>query len=178
MPSPKHIQLLLLDVDGVLTDGGLYVSDDGNQSKRFHVGDGLGIRLAQRAGLKVGFLTGKLSHIVKHRAAELGVDLVAQGSTDKAEDARKLAAQAGVPLEHTAHLGDDLIDLPAFGVVGLPMAVVNAVPEVKAAARWIGTVPGGHGAAREAIEFILKEQGKWEGVIAKYKAGAVKDGQG
>ncbi len=176
--SPSQIKLLLLDVDGVLTDGGLYMDDNGLQSKRFNVRDGLGIRLAQRAGLKIGFLTGKLSGIVKHRADELGVGLVAQGSVNKAEDARKLAIHAGFTLAQTAHLGDDLIDLPAFGVVGFPMAVINAVPEVKAAAQWIGTVPGGEGAAREAIEFLLKEQGKWEAVIEKYRSAAVRDGQG
>ncbi len=175
---PHSIKLLLLDVDGVLTDGGLYMDDNGLQSKRFHVGDGLGIRLAQRADLSIGFLTGKQSGIVKHRAAELGVELVAQGSSDKATDARLLAEKAGIPLTQTAHLGDDLIDLPAFGVVGYPMAVVNAVHEVKAAARWVGTVPGGHGAAREAIEFILKQQGKWAGVIAKYQTNTVRDGVG
>lgn len=178
MASPRDIRLLLLDVDGVLTDGGLYMDDHGLQSKRFNVRDGLGIRLAQRAGLTIGFLTGKQSGIVRHRAAELGVELVAQGSSDKATDARLLAEKAGIPLAQTAHLGDDLIDLPAFGVVGYPMAVVNAVPEVKAAAKWTGTIPGGEGAAREAIEFILKEQGKWGEVIAKYQAGAVRDGQG
>ena len=178
MSSPRNIGLLLLDVDGVLTDGGLYMDDNGLQSKRFHVGDGLGIRLAMRAGIRIGFLTGKTSGIVAHRARELGVELVAQGSKDKAEDAICLAAKAGIPLEQTAHLGDDLIDLPAFGVVGFPMAVANAVPEVKAAAKWVGSVRGGQGAAREAIEFLLKEQGKWAGVIESFAKAKVKDGQG
>lgn len=171
MSRASAIRLLLLDVDGVLTDGGLYLSDDGSQGRRFNVCDGLGIRFAQKAGLQVGILTGKESGAVRHRAAELGITLLRMGSKDKGADAVAMAAEAGVPAAETAFLGDDLIDLPAYRVVGYPMAVANARPEVKSAAAWIGSVPGGHGAAREAIEHILRARGQWEAILAHYRDG-------
>lgn len=171
MSRAQNIRLLLLDVDGVLTDGGLYVFDDGHQGRRFNVCDGLGIRFAQKAGLQIGILTGKASGAVMHRAAELGITLLAMGSKDKGADAQKLADQAGVTLAQTAFLGDDLIDLPAFRLVGYPMAVANARPEVKERAAWVGSIAGGHGAAREAIEHLLKVQGQWEAILAHYRDG-------
>ena len=165
MTSHEPIQLLVLDVDGVLTDGGLYVDDKGHPSKKFNVKDGLGIKLAQRFGIQVAILTGKTSHVVEHRAKELGIEYVIQGSKDKAADIAALAQQIGVSLSDTAMMGDDLPDLPAFAVVGFPIAVGNAVDEVKEAAAHVTQAHGGKGAVREAIEHMLKAQDKWDTVL-------------
>lgn len=167
--NPKSIQFLVLDVDGVLTDGGLYVDDDGKPSKRFHVRDGLGIKLAMKHGIAVAILTGKTSGVVAHRAAELGIEHVIQGSKNKATDIKTLAEKIGVSLEHTAMLGDDLPDLPAFAVCGYAMAVGDASAEAKAAAAFVTQAKGGNGAAREAIEHLLKAQGKWDAAVAEYR---------
>ncbi|MEM9414918.1 MAG: HAD-IIIA family hydrolase [Planctomycetota bacterium] len=167
-PTPNSNQLIIFDVDGVLTDGGLYVDDDGKPSKKFHVRDGLGIKLAQSVGLEVAVLTGKVSEVVHHRMVELGITHFIQGSKDKGTDVHALEEMAGVSLENTAYVGDDLIDLPAFAKVGYPIAVADAVAEVKEAAMFVTHAKGGHGAAREAIEHILKAQGKWGDVVAKF----------
>ncbi len=168
MSVAKEVQLIIFDVDGVLTDGGLYVDDDGTPMKKFHVRDGLGIKLAQSAGLKIAVLTGKVSEVVHHRMNELGIEHFIQGSKDKGTDVHALEAMAGVPLEQTAYVGDDLIDLPAFSKVGYPIAVADAVAEVKDAAMFVTHARGGQGAAREAIEHILKAQGKWDAVVARF----------
>lgn len=162
MAEPASIQLLVLDVDGVLTDGGLYVSDDGTPSKKFNVKDGLGIKLAQRFAIQVAILTGKTSKVVQHRATELGIEHVIQGSKDKGADIHALCEKTGIPIRFTAMMGDDLPDLPAFAVVGYKLAVGDAVDEIKAQADFVTTRPGGHGAVREAIEHLLKAQGKWD----------------
>ena len=167
--TPSEIQLLVLDVDGVLTDGGLYVDDKGKPSKKFNVKDGLGIKLAQRFGIQVAILTGKTSHVVDHRAKELGIEYVIQGSKDKGADINALCEQTGVPIRDTAMMGDDLPDFPAFAVVGFPIAVGDAVDEIKQAAAFVTTKPGGHGAVREAIEHLLKAQGKWDAALAVFK---------
>lgn len=167
-PNPKSTQLLVLDVDGVLTDGGLYVDDHGTPSKRFHVRDGLGIKLAMKHGIAVAILTGKTSGVVAHRARELGIEHVIQGSRDKGADIKTLAEKIGVTLAETAMLGDDLPDLPAFAVVGYPMAVGDASAEAKDAAVFVTTATGGHGAAREAVEHLLKAQGKWDAAVALF----------
>jgi len=168
MSTAKEIKLIVFDVDGVLTDGGLFVNDAGEPSKKFNVRDGLGIRLAIENGLGVAVLTGKVSEVVHHRMVELGIEHFIQGSKDKGADVYVLEKMAGVPLEQTAYVGDDLIDLPAFAKVGYPIAVADAAAEVKDAAMHITTATGGHGAAREAIEHILKAQGKWDAIVAKY----------
>ncbi|MEM6256922.1 MAG: HAD hydrolase family protein [Planctomycetota bacterium] len=170
MADPGSIQLLVLDVDGVLTDGGLYVNDNGVPSKKFNVKDGLGIKLAQRFGIQVAILTGKTSGVVKHRAQELGIEHLIQGSRDKAADITTLAQRIGVPLSGTAMMGDDLPDLPAFEVVGYAIAVGDAVEETKQAADHITVKAGGRGAVREAIEHLLKSRGKWDEAVAVFTA--------
>ena len=170
MAEPASIQLLVLDVDGVLTDGGLYVDDKGKPSKKFNVKDGLGIKLAQRFGIQVAILTGKTSHVVEHRAQELGIEHLIQGSRDKAADITTLAERVGVSLRDTAMMGDDLPDLPAFEAVGYAIAVGDAVDEVKAAAGFATTKTGGRGAVREAVEHLLKAQGKWDEAVAVFTA--------
>lgn len=168
MSIAKEIKLIIFDVDGVLTDGGLYVNDAGEQMKKFHVRDGLGIKLAQRAGIEVAVLTGKVSEVVHHRMLELGIAHYIQGSKDKGTDVHAIEAMAKVSLAQTAYMGDDLIDLPAFAKVGYPMAPADASEEVKRAAMFVARANGGRGAAREAIEHILKAQGKWDGLVKDY----------
>ena len=169
MTNPDSIQLLVLDVDGVLTDGGLYVDDKGHPSKKFNVKDGLGIKLAQRFGIQVAILTGKTSRVVEHRAKELGIEHVIQGSKDKGADLNALCETTGIPTRFTAMMGDDLPDLPAFAVVGYKIAVRDAVDEVQAVADFVTTKPGGQGAVRQAIEHLLKAQDKWDTALAVFK---------
>ena len=168
MPDPQNIKLLVLDVDGVLTDGGLYVDDKGIPAKKFNVKDGLGIKLAQRFGIQVAILTGKTSKVVQHRADELGIEHVIQGSRDKGADITALAERVGVTLAETAMMGDDLPDLPAFAAAGYTIAVGDAVAETQAAANYVTTALGGRGAVREAVEHLLKAQGKWDAALAVF----------
>ncbi len=168
MANAATIQLLVLDVDGVLTDGGLYIDDKGKPSKQFNVKDGLGIKLAQRFGIQVAILTGKTSQVVEHRAEELGIELVIQGSKDKGADIVSLAERAGVPLSDTAMVGDDLPDLPAFKVAGYAIAVGDAAEEARHAAAFVTSRPGGRGAVREAVEHLLKAQNKWDAAVAVF----------
>lgn len=168
-PTPTTTSLLVLDVDGVLTDGGLYVADDGTPSKKFNVKDGLGIKLAQRLGIQVAILTGKTSGVVEHRAKELGIEHVIQGSGDKGDDLNALSRATGVPLTETAMMGDDLPDLPAFAAAGYAIAVGDAVDEVKAVANFVTQAKGGRGAVREAVEHLLKTQGKWDAALSVFQ---------
>ena len=167
--TASEIQLLVLDVDGVLTDGGLYVNDKGIPSKKFNVKDGLGIKLAQRFGIQVAILTGKTSEVVNNRAKELGIELVIQGSKDKGADINALCEKTGIPTRFTAMMGDDLPDLPAFAEVGYRITVEDGVDEVKAIADFVTSKPGGHGAVREAVEHLLNIQGKWDEALAVFK---------
>ena len=169
-PTPNTTSLLVLDVDGVLTDGGLYVDDKGRPSKKFNVKDGLGIKLAQRFGIQVAILTGKTSKVVAHRAKELGIEHVIQGSKDKGADINALCETTGIPIRFTAMMGDDLPDLSAFAVVGFKIAAGDAVDEIKQAADLVTAKAGGRGAVREAIEHLLKAQGKWDAALQIFKA--------
>ena len=164
----SRIRLLLSDVDGVMTDGRLTFTSSGEETKTFHIRDGLGIRLWQRAGGQFGMVTGRQSPIVERRAAELGVTLLRQGNDDKLPLVRELAAEAGVALEETAYIGDDLPDLAVIRAVGLGIAVADAVEEVRAAARYITSVRGGDGAVREVVELLLKNTSRWEAAVANY----------
>ncbi len=163
-----RIRLILTDVDGVLTDGRLARLRGGEEVKFFSIYDGLGVRLAQRAGIQVGFISGRSSHVVAQRAKELGVKLLVQGSTNKAKALESLLEQAGVPPEETAYVGDDLPDLPILARVGLPVAPSNAADEVKACAHLITRASGGNGVLREVVETILKAQGKWEALVREF----------
>jgi 3-deoxy-D-manno-octulosonate 8-phosphate phosphatase (KDO 8-P phosphatase) len=166
--QPTDIQLIVFDCDGVLTDGSLIYNDQGVETKQFHVRDGFGFRAAMAANMKVGVLTARSSRALTQRMVELKVDLYMHGQTNKAEAIEALVQQAQVKLEQTAYLGDDVLDLPALTRVGYPMAVADAVEEVRTAARFTTTAPGGHGAAREAIEHILKAQDKWARIIEQF----------
>jgi len=157
-------------VDGVLTDGTIYLGD-GVELKGFNIHDGLGIGLARRAGIEVGFLSGRLSASTQARAKELGVELVIQSAGSKAAAVREVAQRLGVAPQKICFVGDDVIDLPAMRLVGAPIAVANAVEEVKRAARYVTQRAGGEGAAREVAELILKSQGSWTSALEKYVKG-------
>ena len=156
----RSIRMLVCDVDGVLTDGGLYYDDLGRVSKRFHVQDGLGIKLAQAAGLEIGLTTGLESEAVRLRALELGIREYHAGAKNKASLVRTICRRNHLQPAQIAYLADDWVDAPALRLVGLPMAVQNAQPEIKRLCSWIGERCGGQGAVREAIRFILEAQGK------------------
>ena len=164
----KNVELILSDVDGVLTDGGLIFDNQGIEIKRFHVRDGIAIKLWRKGGFKFGVLTARSSHIVKVRSAELGVDVVRQGFEEKLSVAQDLAGEMNLTLEQVCFIGDDLPDLPVMRAVGLSIAVADACDEVRNAAHHVTKLPGGQGAVREAIEHITKAKGVWGDLIRKY----------
>ena len=154
------IKLVVFDVDGVLTDGRLYLGDDGTEFKAFHVRDGHGLKLLRDAGIKVAALSGRRSSAVARRLDELQVDRYRQGCQHKDQDLRELLQHFGVDPKATAYLGDDVIDLPAMRLAGLPVAVADAHPAVLAAARWATMRAGGRGAARELCDLIIDARGE------------------
>ena len=166
MERLKKIKLLAMDVDGVLTDGGMVYLEEGGQAKVFNVLDGLGIRLAMLAGLRIAWITGNVSEIITRRAQDLGVGDVFQGARHKPKAIRELAARYNLGPGEIAYIGDDLNDLPAFAEVGVAFAVNNAAPDVKRAAQFVTTKSGGAGAVREVIETILTSQGRWLDAIS------------
>jgi 3-deoxy-D-manno-octulosonate 8-phosphate phosphatase (KDO 8-P phosphatase) len=164
----RRIRLLVMDVDGVLTDGRMVLSDKGDELKMFHTHDGIGLALAHRAGLKTAMVTGETSPIAKARGEKLGVDRVLLGVRRKAEALQALADELGLATEAVAFVGDDLLDLPALQRAGLAVAVADAVPDVKAVAHVITRAPGGHGAVREVVACILTAQGVWRSTVDGY----------
>ncbi len=164
----SNIQLLILDVDGVLTDGGIIRDDSGQQIKRFHVRDGAGIVLWRRLNKDVAIITGKESAVVDHRAQELGIQHVYQNVGNKLDIYSQLKDELGVSDSQIAYIGDDLPDLPVMRRVAVPIAVADAVEEVRAVAKYVTKFPGGYGAVRDAIEFLCKEMGVWQQVLDRY----------
>ncbi len=158
----QNVKLLVLDVDGTLTDGTIVYCDDGTQSKAFHVADGLGIVMAQSVGLRIAVISGRASRAVENRMAELKVTDLVQKCGDKAEAMRLLRDKYGFAAEEVAYIGDDINDLPAFEVAGIKIAVANACKTLKLKADWVTPRPGGQGAVRDAIEEILRRQGRME----------------
>lgn len=158
MPTPS-IQLLVLDVDGVLTDGGIYVDAAGAELKRYHVMDGFALRMWERMQRRAAVITGRTGTSILHRMADLRVAEVVQGSKEKGTALDELAARTGVEPARMAFLGDDWPDLPALRQVGYPMAVANAAPQVKALARFVTPRAGGAGAVRDAVEHLLEREG-------------------
>lgn len=168
----KAIRLLLLDVDGVLTDGRLYYGNNGEELKAFNIQDGLGIKLLQRNGIQVGIITGRSSELVARRASELGIELIVQGREDKLtalqETLNKMDKESRFQMEQIAFLGDDLPDVAVIRRVGLGVAVANARQFVVENAHWQTTMNGGHGAVRELAEMILQTQGKLDSTLSNY----------
>jgi 3-deoxy-D-manno-octulosonate 8-phosphate phosphatase (KDO 8-P phosphatase) len=179
----RKIKLILFDVDGVLTDGKIWIfpapggtQQSGAQSaslieaKGFHAHDGTAIMLARLAGIKTGIITKRISETVALRARDLKMDHVYQGIQDKASVFAQILEKDGITPAEAAFVGDDVIDLPAMRKCGLAIAVKNARPEVKAEAHWATAHAGGDGAARDAVEYILKAQGKWKRVVEDYNS--------
>jgi len=164
----KKIKLIIFDVDGTLTDGGIYIGERGEMFKAFNCHDGFGITAAHTVGLKTAIITGRTSTITANRAKELGISAVKQGAMDKRDAYNELKAEFNLTDEQIAYVGDDVIDLPVFVQVGFAAAVGDANFEVKDRAHFVAEKFGGHGAAREVIEFILKAQGKWSEIIHNY----------
>jgi len=164
----QAIEVILSDVDGVLTDGRIVLNNQGIETKRFHVRDGVGIKLWQKAGYRFGLITSRSSHVVKLRTAELGIEIVRQGRDDKLAAAREILASLNLKPEQVCYIGDDLPDLPVVRSVGLGVAVADACEEMRRHAHWTTTLPGGRGAVRETIETILRAQRRWEDLIAAY----------
>jgi 3-deoxy-D-manno-octulosonate 8-phosphate phosphatase (KDO 8-P phosphatase) len=164
----KKIRLLLLDVDGVMTDGRIIFDSNGVESKFFNVKDGHGIKMLQRAGIEVGIISGRESKVVANRATELGIERVFQKATDKLSPYLRILADTGFSDDEAAFIGDDLIDIPVLKRVGFAAAPADAVAEVLPFAHFVTRNPGGWGAVREISDMLLKAQGKWEELTARY----------
>jgi 3-deoxy-D-manno-octulosonate 8-phosphate phosphatase (KDO 8-P phosphatase) len=162
------IQMLVLDVDGVLTDGTLIINADGSESKCFNTLDGHGIKMWQRAGHKVALLSGRASEPTRHRAKQLQIEYVFEDCHHKLPALEKFLEQLGLSPQAVAYIGDDLTDLPVIRYVGFGAVVANAVEEVKKYADYVTTRTGGDGAVREVIEYILKDTGKWRELMKRY----------
>lgn len=166
------ISLLVLDVDGVLTNAQLFLGHEGEEIKAFSVRDGVGIKFAQHAGIEIAFLSARSSAIVEARGRMLGVEEIHQGIHKKLATVKALARARGIGLVGVAYVGDDLVDIEAVSAVGLGVAVGDAVEELKRASAYVTTARGGFGAVRETVEAILKARGDWEDVVREYIATA------
>ncbi len=164
----KKIKLLILDVDGVMTDGRIIFDSNGVESKFFNVKDGHGIKMLQRSGIEVGIVSGRQSQVVANRAKELGIDRVYQGSLDKLTPYRDILEKTGLADEQVAYMGDDIIDLPVMRRVGFAAAPADALEYVLQHAHFVARNRGGWGAVREVCDLILTAQGMWETVTARY----------
>lgn len=169
----KRIRLVVLDVDGVLSDGGIYIgataSGEAIEMKRYEITDGLGIHLLQTSGVEVAIVTGRESESVRLRAIDLGVSECHQdASATKLPIVTALLERLGIAWEETAFVSDDLADIPVLRRVGLPVAVANAVPEVRTLARWVTKRRGGEGAVREFAESLLQARGEWAAAVDRY----------
>lgn len=166
--DPAGITLLGLDVDGVLTDGSILLDDHAVETKRFNVRDGFGLRLWARLGFRAAIVTGRSGDALLHRAKELGLTDVIQGSTNKGESLRLLVERTGIPAAQIAFLGDDWPDLPILRRVGYPMAVADADDEVKRVAAYLTPRPGGRGAVRDAVMHLIGSKGLMEKALSFY----------
>ncbi len=165
----KRIRLLLCDVDGVLTDASVFIGGT-QEMKRFNIRDGLGLVRLRRAGLKVGWISGRPSPATTRRARELKIDFLRQGKGSKVCAVESLLAQTGFRWDEVCYMGDDIIDLGVLKRAGVAVAVANGVAEARAAADYVTRASGGHGAVREVVELILKAQNKWARIVAEYAA--------
>ena len=164
----SKIELILSDVDGVMTDGGIQLLDDGTQFVKFHIRDGMGVRLWREAGKRFGIVTGRKLDSIRKRAEDLWLDIIRLGIDDKLPAVDELAAEFNITREQVCYIGDDLLDLKTIQSVGLGVAVADAVEDVRKAAKYTTSVPGGQAAVREVIELILKNTGRWDDVMSRY----------
>lgn len=169
----SRVDLLLLDVDGVLTDGGIHLDDSGIETKVFDVTDGHGLKMLQRGGVDVGLVTGRSSRVVEHRARELGIREVHQGSKDKVLVVKEILRRRGLTADRVAYMGDDIVDVPVMIQVGLAVTVPGAPDYVRERAHWVTERAGGRGAVREVCEALLKARGRWDELTRKYFSPAV-----
>jgi len=167
----RRVRLLLFDVDGVLTDGTVLVGEDGREYKRFHIRDGTAIVWAHRAGLQTGLLSARTSGATAERARQLAIRIVYQGVSNKASGYEAILREQGLSDAEVAFMGDDLLDLPVLGRVGLSAAPSDAADDVRTRVDWVSQSAGGQGAVREFVEFVLRAQGIWDGVAGEYLAG-------
>jgi 3-deoxy-D-manno-octulosonate 8-phosphate phosphatase (KDO 8-P phosphatase) len=164
----SKIELILSDVDGVMTDGGIYVEDSGEQIIKFHIRDGMGVRLWREAGKRFGIVTGRKLESIRRRAADLWLDIVRLGIDDKLPEVDALAAEFGLKRDQVCFIGDDLLDLACIRAVGFGVAVADAAEDVRHAAKYTTSVRGGQAAVREVVELILKNTGRWDDVLKRY----------
>jgi len=164
----KQIKLLAMDVDGVLTDGTITICSDGSESKSFHLLDGHGIKMWQRAGLKTAMISGRQSAVTQKRAEELKIEFLYQPCQQKLLCFEKLLADTGLEAKNIAYIGDDLLDIPIVKRAGFGVAVANGVDELKSYAHYVTSRTGGSGAVREVIEYILKNTGQWDALMERY----------
>jgi 3-deoxy-D-manno-octulosonate 8-phosphate phosphatase (KDO 8-P phosphatase) len=168
LDKASRIRLLVFDVDGVLTDGSLFIGDAGEEYKAFHSRDGHGIKMLQGHGVEIAIITGRVSNVVDHRMESLGVTHVYQGKREKLPAFQELTAKLGIPEEQVAYVGDDVVDLPVMRRVGLAIAVQDAHPLVLKHSHWQTPTPGGRGAARDVCEMIMEAKGVLEKEMSKY----------
>jgi len=168
LPRAKQVQLLLLDVDGVLTDGTIIYTHDGGESKGFNTKDGFGLRILQEAGVEVGLITARSSASVSRRAADLKMKYVVQGTNNKMQAYEDILLKSGLRPEQTAYMGDDWLDLPLLKRVGLAATPANGTAEVRRQVHFITNRPGGHGAVREVCDLILEARGRLASMFATY----------
>ena len=161
----KRIRLVLLDVDGVLTDATVLMHGNGTESKSFHIRDGAGMVWAMRAGLSVGLLSARESASTAQRATQLGISIVSQGVESKGAEYTRIIAELSLSDDEVAYMGDDVLDVPVLRRVGLAAAPADAVAEARAHAHWVSSSPGGRGAVRELLELILKAQDRWDAIV-------------
>jgi len=168
LKKAEKVKILLLDVDGILTDGRIIITSSGEEIKHFNVIDGMGIKLLQKAGVEVGIISSRFSLVTEHRAKELGITLLYQGKLEKLAVYEKILKEKGLKDEEVAYMGDDWIDLPILKRAGLAISVPNAWFPVNDYVDYITKHPGGYGAVREVCDLILKAKGKWEELLHFY----------
>jgi 3-deoxy-D-manno-octulosonate 8-phosphate phosphatase (KDO 8-P phosphatase) len=165
-----RIKIFLCDVDGILTDGSVFISKDG-ETKQFSIQDGLGLKLLQREGIKVGWISNRPSHVTLRRAEELKVDFLNQDKSSKLGAAEKILTKAGLSWAETCYMGDDIVDLCLLTRAGLAVSVPNGIADARHAADYVTKAHGGHGAVREVVELILKAQNKWKRLVQEFSSG-------
>ncbi len=170
LEKAAHIRLVVFDVDGVLTDGSLFLGDDGQEYKAFHSRDGLGMKMLHRSGVEIGIITARESEVVRHRMASLDIEHVYQGRLEKLPAFEDLVAKLGLTADQAAYVGDDVVDLPVLRRAGLAVAVADAHPLVKQHVHWQTPHPGGHGAARDVCELIMEAQGTLDTQLQRFLA--------